>query len=100
VTANPYPTRIGFGLRYFRAAQALRRYGQGWSAQDAGMYTRAFDSCFENFDGDALVWRLMDRARVDEDLARGIRLMGENVWPQWEAIYRARSEAPLFSAAP
>jgi hypothetical protein len=86
---NPYPTRQGFGLRYFRAARAIRNYGLGWSQEEAGMYTRGFDGCFENYDGDAVVWQLMREAQTDENLALGIRRMGVNVWPQWHAIYTA-----------
>jgi hypothetical protein len=89
MSKNPYPTCKGFGLRFFHAAACIRRYGRGWSQEEAGMYTRAFDNCFENFDGDAVVWQIVRDAQTDDDLARRIRLMGEKLWPQWQAIYEA-----------
>jgi hypothetical protein len=86
--ANPYPTKPGFGLRVARATRILKRYGMGWSQDECGIYSRAFDNCFENFDGDAVVWALMEKAARDEDIAKGIRLMGAAVWPQWLEVYR------------
>jgi hypothetical protein len=86
-TRNPYPTRKGFGLRVANARRALRRLGEGCLAN---VYTRGFDACFEMFDGDAVVWALMHAALSgDLVLERGIRNMGDQVWPQWLAVYHA-----------
>jgi hypothetical protein len=53
---NPYPTFSGFGLRVANAKKAIKRLGLDPHAE---IYTRAFDNCFENFDGDAVVFALM-----------------------------------------
>lgn len=97
---NPYPTRPGFGLRVANARRALRRLGEDCLAD---IYTRGFDSCFEMFDGEAVVWALMQGALSgDYVLERGIRNMGDKVWPQWLAVYRgkaltkAQADAPLL----
>ena len=96
---NPYPTKPGFGLRVARLTRALKHYGMGWSEEDAGMYSRTFDNCLENYDGDAVVWAVMDKAMRDEDIARGIRLMGEKVWPHWESIYKKHAAPDLIAGA-
>ena len=54
---NPYPTRKGFGLRVYHAAKAIRKLGRD---PYANIYTRGFDNCFENNDGSAVVWALID----------------------------------------
>jgi hypothetical protein len=87
--ANPYPRKAGFGLRLANAKRALRRLGRDCLAN---IYTRAFDNCFENFDGDAVVWALMHKAIEGHDavLERGIRNMGASVWPHWLEVYEQR----------
>lgn len=86
---NPYPTRPGFGLRVAHARRALRRLGKDCLAD---IYTRGFDTCFEVFDGEAVVWALMQAALSgDPVLERGIRTMGDCVWPQWLEVYRGEA---------
>jgi hypothetical protein len=86
---NPYPKQPGFGFRFLRARTALQEFGRNGLARP---YSRSFDNCFENFDGHAVVWALMDHAlrneaADDRDLAEGIRRMGKAVWPQWLQVY-------------
>jgi hypothetical protein len=80
---NPYPTRPGFGLRVAHAKKAIKRL-----AIDScvNIFTQGFDNCFENFDGDAVVWALMMSAKTDHLLMSGInRMFGGN--PEyWQAI--------------
>jgi len=85
---NPYPTRKGFGLRVANAAKSIRKLGIDC---DADIYTRGFDSCFENFDGDAVVWALMDKAvNGDINLEIGIKRMSNNdrLWHSWMKVYK------------
>ena len=103
-TKNPYPRRQGFAFRVANAKRALRRLGRDCLAD---ITTRGFDSCFEMFDGDAVVWALMREAiNGDEVLERGIRNMGKDVWPHWLAVYEQRDghakgpmQLPLFETA-
>jgi hypothetical protein len=83
---NPYPRKPGFGLRVHYAKQALEVYGHD---EFAPPYSRAFDNCFEMYDGKAVIWALMHSAIVKNngDLAEGIRRTGKDVWPHWLEIY-------------
>ena len=88
---NPNPKHKGFGFRYLRAKTLLERYGRDCLARP---YSRSFDNCFENCDGDAVVWALMRTATRNEAvgdpyLAEGIRrTTGKNVWPpDWLRVY-------------
>ena len=82
---NPYPKRKNFGLRVLRARKLLERFGHDYCRPP---YSRSFDNCFENYDGDAVVWALMHKAlNGNHALERGIRNMGEQVWPAWLAVY-------------
>jgi len=89
MSQNPYLTRPGFGLRYSRAKAALEIFGQDEFSRP---YSRAFDNCFEMFDGDAVVWALMHDATANnnDELAEGIRRMGKDVWSQWLEVYEQR----------
>ena len=91
MSQNPYLTRPGFGLRFNRAKAALESFGQDEFSRP---YSRAFDNCFEMFDGDAVVWALMHDAIAHNngDLAEGIRRMGKDVWPQWLELYEQRGK--------
>jgi len=94
---NPYPTRQGFGLRVHRAEQAIRKLGLN---RYADVHTRGFDNCFENYDGSAVVFALVSKAKREPDqhgqslLTQGIRNMFNtslNVqgdFPQWEKVYQ------------
>jgi len=99
--ANPYPTYKGFGLRVANAKHSIERLGRDCLAR---IYTRGFDSCFEHYDGKAVIWRLMnDALNGNADLERGIRNLGRNCWDEWLAIYHASQPEPdpeLFPANP
>jgi hypothetical protein len=54
--------------------------------------TRSFENCSEMFDGDAVVWALMHEAIAGRNalLERGIRSLGQAVWPHWLEVYEQR----------
>lgn len=88
---NPFPTKKGFGLRLHYAAEALRKYGLDPSCSTYAQVAnnRKFDNCFENFDGDAVVYAIMClvHEKHDADLCRGIKLLGGTLWEDWERHY-------------
>lgn len=94
---NPYPTYAGFGLRVYRAKQAIERLSRD---RYADIYTRGFDNCFENGDGSAVVWALMHKAHAEPagnaPLTRGIQIMfsttlDEQKYPQcWLDTYNGK----------
>lgn len=93
---NPYVTLPGFGLRVANAKRALKRLGSDCTAN---IFTRGFDNCFEMYDGEAVVWALMDAALNGDDLlAEGIRVAGERMWADWLKLYRATATVDLFTA--
>ncbi|QDS92487.1 hypothetical protein FF011L_12300 [Roseimaritima multifibrata] len=98
---NPYPTLPGFGLRVHHAAKSIRKLAdEPW----ANIYTRGFDNCFEQGDGDAVVFALMHKAYAERSenccgrsqLAEGIAVMFRgrlslDGFPQsWEAVAWSR----------
>ena len=84
---NPYPKRPGFARRVAYAKRRLRADGRDCMRRP---YSRGFDTCFEMFDGEAVVWALMHTAmNGDVALMMGIKAMGPEVWPQWSAVYWA-----------
>lgn len=103
-TPNPYKKHPGFGFRVHNAERAIRKLAEEpWT----NIYTRGFDNCFENGDGDAVVFALMHKAyheRAEDrngysQLAEGIGYMFrrhlslDGFPPQWEAIaWPARPE--------
>jgi hypothetical protein len=91
MTKNPYPTEPGFGLRFHHAKTALEKYGRDYARPP---YSRGFDNCFENHDGDAVVWALMHDAVADPKsrIAEGIHRLGKDVWPHWLEIYEQRGK--------
>lgn len=103
--ANPYPKYQGFGLRVHRAETAFKKLALDHFAD---IYTRGFDNCFEMYDGDAVVWALMDKASKEPDqygqnlLTEGIqhmfsRTLAEQKYPEaWLKIYRAKPEQHSF----
>ncbi|WP_317960426.1 hypothetical protein [Phaeobacter inhibens] len=88
-----------------RAAQALRNLGRD---PYADIYTRSFDTCFEMYDGDAVVWALMDKALKEPDrhgqtlLTQGIQRMfsasldGKSFPQLWHEIYSKNAQGELF----
>lgn len=105
--ANPYPKNPGFGLRVHHTEKALRKLAaEPW----ANIYSRGFDNCFENGDGDAVVFALMHKAYAERsqhpggysELAEGIGYMFRSTVsldgfpPQWEAIAWPLQQSSLF----
>lgn len=83
--SNIYPTLPGFGLRVHHARTAIKKYALD---SESRPYSRTYDNCFENGDGDAVVWQLMrDVINGDELLERGIRSMGGQLFADWMNIY-------------
>ena len=71
---NPYKTYKGFGLRVARAKKILidlalgndgriTKTGETYSMSKS----RTMDNCFENYDGSAVVWALMNTAAQEPD---------------------------------
>jgi hypothetical protein len=77
---NPYCTHPGFPSRVTHAERCLKLLAEGrdrrTSSATGETYSvasdRKFDNCFEMYDGDAVVWELMRRAKFDPVLMRGI----------------------------
>ena len=65
---NPYPTQPGFSKRVAKAIAGFRRFSADGDLRK--LHTRSFDDCFDNFDGKALVWALMEAAVTDKDIER------------------------------
>jgi len=63
---NPYPKQAGFQKRVNFARNALIRYAIDSHYE---IFTRAFDDCFEIFDGDAVVFALAERAKKMPEMA-------------------------------
>lgn len=84
---NPYPRHSGFSRRVQIAEAALRKRGKG----DTNIFTRAFDNCFEMYDGSAVVWAMMFDAieMNDTNLKAGIVSMGPVLWDDWMKVYLA-----------
>ncbi|NOG70458.1 hypothetical protein [Roseicella sp. DB1501] len=86
MSVNPYPTRPGFSARVAFAANALRLCGEGRDERIdrstgevfSRVHSREMDNCFEMDDGEAVVWALMDKAKDDPVLMRGIERMCGN----------------------
>lgn len=103
--ANPYPTYQGFGLRVYHAETAIKKLAVDPCVD---IYTRGFDNCFEMYDGDAVVWALMDKAIREPDidgqnhLTKGIQCMFKNTlngvkYPEnWLKIYHYQPNLDLF----
>jgi hypothetical protein len=70
---NTYPKQEGFQKRVYFARNALIQYAID-SHYD--IFTRAFDDCFENFDGDAVVFALAERAKKDARNGDNLLLKG------------------------
>jgi hypothetical protein len=86
---NPYPKQPGFGRRVAHAKRALKQLARKpWSRSFVS--SRDFDNCFENGDGTAVVWALMQAARTDPELEQGILWLDGgrgHLLTEWRRIY-------------
>ena len=90
---NPYPKQPGFGRRVAHAKLALKQLARKpWSRSLVSC--RDFDNCFENGDGTAVVWALMQAARTDPELEQGI---DEHVGIKGGVISRHRRKSACAS---
>jgi len=93
---NPYPKESGFQKRMNYAKRALIRYGDD-SSYD--IFTRAFDECFENHDGEAVVFALMKAAKKERQEGRsqlheGIQKYFGGRGPElWEEVFQNGQQA-------
>jgi hypothetical protein len=99
---NPYPKQPGFGRRVAYAKRALKQLARKpWSRLPVP--SRAFDNCFENGDGTAVVWTLMQAARTDPELEQGIIWLDGgrgHLLKEWQRIYGfPMSVRPAFQQA-
>jgi hypothetical protein len=93
---NPYKTKKGFGLRVHRAEQYISKMSYDFRYDGN---SRSLDNCFEMYDGDAVVFALMSKAKQEPDeygqshLTRGIQKMfsmslnAEGWPPSWQEVY-------------
>ncbi len=92
---NPYPTRTGLGLRVAYAAATLRDLARGndgatdprTGEEYSRAHSRPMDNCFENDDGEAVVWALMEKAQSDRVLMDGIRAFMGGGFEDWQRVY-------------
>ncbi len=99
---NPYFQGRGFGLRRNYAEITFRRYGADVTYP---IFTRTFDNCFENHDGDAVVFALMNKAEEElastghSSLMEGIkRMFGGEIPARWQQIARPETgQTSLFT---
>ena len=67
---NPFPTKKGFGLRVHYVCKRIKEYAQNPYSDLAFhqvMNNRKVDNCFENNDGDALVYTIMETIHEKND---------------------------------
>jgi len=94
---NPYTVQPGFSKRLAYAVAALHRLASDPDSR-APVQARSFDSCFAMWDGNAVIWELVNRVREgDELLAQGIAGLGPAVWIDWLNIYQARTRIEAFA---
>ena len=83
--SNIYPTLPGFGFRVHHARSALKKFALEYNKRPD---SRGFDNCFENGDGDAVVWQLMrDVINGHDLLEKGIRRIGGTMFADWMNVY-------------
>lgn len=86
---NPYPRYKGFSARVAYAECRLTKLSQD---PHCLIFTRAFDNCFENGDGDAVVFALMQKSAQNPLLLKGIeQLQDGKVPPSWLELFNGES---------
>jgi hypothetical protein len=88
-TLNPYPKQPGFSRRVAYAKRAVKQLARKpWNRSPVS--SRNFDNCFENNDGTAVVWALMDATRTDPELYQGIVYLDGgrgHLLEEWRRVY-------------
>jgi hypothetical protein len=87
MVAHIYPTFQGFNKRLRHGIKHLKRLGEDQFYR--GCFDRTLDRCFENSDGDAMVFCLMAAAETDPILLMGIKRFCGNgkALEQWLNCY-------------
>lgn len=86
---NPYPRLPGFSNRVAYAEHRLCQLAQD---PHCPIFTRAFDNCFEEGDGEAVVFALMNKATRNPLLIKGIQQAHHGEVPQlWQALFQGDS---------
>ena len=86
---NPYPRLPDFSNR---VAYAERRLCQLAQDPHCLIFSRAFDNCFEEGDGEAVVFALMDKTTRNPLLIKGIQQAHHGEVPQrWQALFQGDS---------
>jgi hypothetical protein len=96
---NPHPKQPGFHNRVKSATNRLLKYGKHWNGDNySKLYCRAMDNCFENSDGDAVVWQLMHKAQSDSRLLQAIKdFCGtDECFAAWERVYRGEGKQMML----
>ena len=88
---NPYPRLRGMHKRVSYAVSRLKQLCDRWDARYR-ISTRGFDNCFEEQDGDAVVWQIMHRA-IGELLEGNLRF---RVSLDQHGVYRAFPDCPTL----
>lgn len=79
-----------FGARVMFAAARIREQGR--------VHERDVDTCFEMGDGDTVVYAIMQMAKTDPFLRRGIEALGSRTWEEWKKTEKSGGGLPLLSA--
>lgn len=58
---------------------------------------RAYEACFEFFDGDKVVYAIMQKSKRDPFLRRGIEAMGSSLAKSWADTQRQGGGMPLLA---
>ena len=87
---NPFPKNNGFDNHLQYAKTTIYEYGKNQDSEDNYnniLNNRKFDDCFENGDGDALVFALMREVQTNSNLylLNGISAMGTLM--KWTNFY-------------
>ena len=87
---NPFSKNNGFNNRLRYARENISAYGRDQNSQanyNNVFNNRKFDDCFENGDGNAIVYAIMHEAytKSDHDLLIGISAIG--TFMKWKRFY-------------
>lgn len=86
---NPYPKYAGFTGRVRHAQKVFEKIGADPYIEREGLTNcRRFDNCFENGDGNAVVFALMTKATADTSgmLYNGIKTVFNGIPKLWQDI--------------
>ncbi len=97
---NPFATQPGFGLRVHYATNAIKSFGcnpLSTTAYDGVFNNRKFDNCFENHDGQAVIYAIMKNIHEKNDhlLLKGVKAIDSTVVDRWNVYYHQEKAKQL-----